>query len=85
VYAVVVTLVTAPLEVALGPLLLIDTVNWSVLTARPAIVFATVSFGAIGVFVNVQMMLSPAAGVTAILVPVPGATVVPPVPLFVQA
>jgi hypothetical protein len=39
---------------------------------------------AIGWFVKVQVMLSPATGVTAMLVPLPGCMTVPPVPLFVQ-
>jgi hypothetical protein len=59
VYAVVDTLLAVPVEVALGPPLLIATVNWSAGAARPAMVFATVNTGAVAAAVCVAGLVDP--------------------------
>jgi hypothetical protein len=47
------------------------------------VLFDSVTLG-FDVFVKVQVMLSPATGVTGMLVPVPDGIVVPPASVFVQ-
>ncbi len=70
---------------AVGPPLLMAIVNWSEASAREAMLLTRVRRGAIGVLLNVQVMASPACGVTFTVVPVPGATEVPPAVALVQA
>ncbi len=82
---VVLAVVLVPMVDAEGPPLLMATVNWSDAKARETIDLASVRRGAIGVFVNVQVMASPACGVSVSIVPVPGATAVPPAVALVQA
>src|SRR2546423_569828 len=72
-------LVPAPLVVAAASVVapwVIETVNWSAATARLETDFTSVSWGAGGVLVMVQVMLSPLAGVTENDVPLPDGSVV---------
>ena len=82
---VVVAVMPVPVVKAVGPPLPIATENWSETDARETMVLARVRRGAIGVLVKVQVMASPALGVTFSVVPVPGVTVVPPAVGLVQA
>ncbi len=76
--------VCVPLVVALGPPLLMPTLNWSVPRMRPDTTVLTVSLGAMALLLKVQLMLSPAWGARLKLVPVPEGMVVPATPVLVQ-